>query len=273
MIEATIIADSVNKYGSRLTTFVCTYPRFILAEINTHRALSKNTASSRAIPVERTIEQVLTNPAMPIEWGKNQKGMCANEQISEEDTRRSKFAWIAASYDMVDVAKHLLALNLHKQIVNRLLEPFIWTTSIISGTDWANFFALRTSEEAQPEFRDLATKMLKQYKMSSPKWKADGGWHIPFGDKYCDKLNEEQRIKVATARCARVSYNTFDGEIDFDKDYALHDKLLRSGHMSPTEHCAYAIEPESQPASNFTGGWYQYRKTFTNENIREMPNV
>lgn len=263
MIEARIIADSISKYGGRLTTFVCTYPRFIHCEVMTHRVFSRNAASSRAIPVKKMIDRIKAEPAKPISWGKNQKGMQAGEEISERERTAADFLWRAAMYDAVYSAQRLLDLGVHKQIANRLLEPFAHMTTIITASRWGNFFNLRAHKDAQPEFQELAFAMLKAYQVSEPAWKTDGGWHLPFGDRMPEGLTQEQQIKIAVARCARVSYLTFEGDIDPGKDYDLHDSLLQSGHMSPFEHCAF-VHPESPP-SNFHGGWYQYRKLFPGE--------
>lgn len=263
-ITAKIITDSTNRYGNRLTSFIITYPRFVLAEINTHRMLSRNTASSRAIPINRIIDQVKNNPAMPIRWGKIGKGMQDHGyyDVHSNETYFCKKDWLAARDKAVEQAVKLKNLGLHKQIVNRILEPFMWTTTLISGTEWENFFALRVNKAAQPEFQHLAHLMLKEYVNHEPQYKESGEWHIPFGDQMPKYLSVEDQRKVAVARAARVSYNTFDGEINIEKDIQLHNQLLEAGHMSPFEHCAYAYYYGS---GNFRG-WFQYRHTLPNEN-------
>ena len=271
MIEAKIVCDSVNPAGDRLTTFVCTYPRLVHCEILTHRMFSRNSSSSRAIPVEKMIERILSNPAVPVVWGKNQKGMQADNVLGLTESIKAEDAWLAAMDDALDHAKTLISLGVHKQIANRLLEPFAHMTTIITATDWANFFNLRAHKDAQPEFQELAFQMLVAYRDNEPVEKRAGEWHIPFGDKYVDEgLSTAQMLKIATARCARVSYLTFDNEIDHEADYRLHDQLLASGHMSPFEHCARAIESSYDMSfkiyyGNFCG-WSQYRKQFLNEN-------
>ena len=264
MIDAKIIADSRNPIGNRITTWILKFPRFILAEFNTHRMLSRNSSSSRAIPIEKIIQNVIDEPAVPEFWGKNQKGMQASVELTEKEREEAQRQWLAARDLAVHKARMLQDLDVHKQIANRLLEPWMHQTVLCTATEWGNFFALRAHKDAQPEFQRLAFKMLDLYNSNEPKQLKTGEWHIPFGDKYCDDLTVEEQLKVCTARAARVSYNNFEGDIDFKKDFDLHNRLLESGHLSPFEHCAQAL---SYPGTsgNFIG-WYQYRKLFHNEN-------
>lgn len=264
MIEAKILLDSVNSNGNRLITWVLTYPRFIHSEFMTHRVFSRNAASSRAIPVDKVIKGLQDNPAMPHVWGLNQKGMQSSTVASTEVREAGEDIWLAARDYAIEHARKLQDLGLHKQIVNRVLEPFTHMTVIATATEWGNFFALRAHPDAQPEFQILANKMLAEYQAHTPTQLATGQWHIPFGDRMPDNLTEAQEMKIATARCARISYMTFDGEINVEKDYELHDSLLASGHMSPFEHCAKA-SPEGGRSGNFVG-WTQYRKLIPGEN-------
>jgi len=264
MIEAKIVADSINPVGRRITTFVCTYPRFIHSEVMTHRVFSRNAASSRAIPVNKMIEKIVLQPAEPIYWGKNQKGMQANEEI--ENKINAINVWNESMLMAVEQAKKLLALGVHKQIANRLLEPFAHMTTLITATEYANFFNLRAHPDAQPEFQELAFQMLKAYASYTPNMLSVGEWHLPFADQYLNEnLTTEQKLKIVTARAARVSYLNFEGNIDHQKDYDLHDQLLSSGHMSPFEHAAQCTD-NHQFYGNFRG-WLPYRKTIPNENL------
>lgn len=269
-IEAKIICDSVNKCGNRITTWVLKFPRFILAEFNTHRQLSRNSSSSRAIPIGTIIKNIEDDPAIPEFWGKNQKGMQASVELTEEEKEKAKKQWLYSRDLMIHKVRMLQDLDVHKQIANRLLEPWMHQTVLCTATEWQNFYALRADQPAQPEFRKLAYLMLDLYNESKPKLLKGGEWHIPFGDKYCDSLTHKEQLKVCTARAARVSYNNFEGDIDFQKDFALHDNLLSSGHLSPFEHCAQAAEFPIR-SGNFVG-WEQYRKFFPNEN-RKDPRV
>lgn len=269
MIEAKILCDSINTAGDRITTFLLIYPRFILAELNTHRIFSRNSASSRAIPVEKMIQRVINNTATPIYWGKNQKGMQANEELSDFDKGLSEGIWLAAMINAVKKAKKLVNIGVHKQIANRLLEPFMHITTIVTATEFGNFFNLRAHKDAQPEFQELAFQMLVLYKDNKPVLKEPGQWHLPFADKYVDDgLTETQLLKIVAARAARLSYLNFEGDVAHHKDYDLHDNLSGSGHWSPFEHPAQALD-KSDRWGNFIG-WKPYRKFFAQENKTEF---
>lgn len=264
MITAKILTDSVNPDGQRLTTYLLKYPRFVHSEIMTHRAFSRNAASSRAIPIQKIIEQVKNDPAMPVRWGKNGPGMQDHGAFEGEHVAKCIDAWVAAAEEAVKSAERLIKNNLHKQIVNRVLEPFMWMETLVSATEWQNFFALRVHKDAQPEFQRLAYLMLVEYvENSTPVWKNWGEWHIPYGDRMPDGLSDKEKMKVATARAARTSYLTMDGQIDVEKDIGLHDRLADGGHWSPFEHTAQAIKDWNE--GNFRG-WKQYRYFFPNQN-------
>lgn len=271
MISAKIIADSVTPAGHRLTTYVITYPRLILAEVNTHRMLSKNSASSRAIPIMRMIRNVWSNPAMPISWGVNGRGMQAKSELTGIRRWMCAFTWRLGSKLACIISYMLYKLGSHKQISNRVTEPWQYMTTVVSATEWSNFFNLRAHKDAQPEFRELALQMLEAYVASTPKQLQWGEWHLPFADKFLgESIAEEDLLKIVSARGARVSYNNFEGEIEHAKDYALTDSLIQSKHMSPLEHAGMAAERvEERQRSNFTG-YIQYRKTIPGENQTEL---
>lgn len=297
-IKAEIVADSINPVGNRLTSFVLEYPRFVHAEVMTHRVFSKNAASSRAIPIEKVIQQVIDNPAMPVWWGKNQSGMSAKEELDDKtiksqngysgqytDKDMAQILWLKSRDLAIEQVKKLNALGLHKQIANRILEPWFNIRIILSGTEFENFFALRAHADAQPEFQQLANQMLEEYNNSTPKKLKAGEWHIPFGDNIdIDRVNEiigepigytyekcltETKIKIAIARCARVSYFNFEGKDDYEADIKLCDRLFGNNpkHLSPTEHVAMAINEPTQ-IGNFVG-FQQYRKFFDDENLKD----
>ena len=299
-IKVEIICDSINSItNDRLTTFVLRFPRFINAEILRHRCLSFSSASSRAIPVKKIIDDIINDPAVPVWWGKSQSGMQADVELDDSVvykeveldrdyngiTKRytqkqwAEKLWLDSRRSVISIAQDLLNVGLHKQISNRILEAYQNITMIVSGTEWENFFKLRASSHAQPEFRVLAEKMLEVYNTNIPKivnpcydtiglenvHKTD--WHIPFGDKMPDGLLTVERLEIAIARCARISYLTQDGEANPQKDFELYNRLISSGHWSPSEHVAYPTYN-----SNFVGnfkGWCQYRKLFPNENATD----
>lgn len=296
-----IVADSLidlglNQYSNntRLTTFIVKFPRMINAEMLRHRALSFNSASSRAIPIERINSAVRDNPAHPIHWGAAQKGMQAETELDDTDpcwlipgrtqgTTRdlAKFLWSSARDAALHFSNELNEIGAHKQIANRLTEPFQCITLIISGVFWENFFALRASEYAQPEFKHLAYMMLEEYNKSIPEIKKPitdhqlpynfaklplESLHAPFIDQIPDSVSSEDKIKIAVARCARLSYMTHDNKLDIDADLQLYDRLVTAGHMSPTEHIAAATPGHLYQNSNFGTRWLQFRKMLPHEN-------
>jgi thymidylate synthase ThyX len=264
VIEAKIVADSINPDGQRITSFVLEYPRFIHGELMTHRVFSRNAASSRAIPIQKMIDEVVNNPAAPIYWAKNQKGMQSGEPLPHEVCLQLCDEWNSARDAAVERARRMSELGVHKSIANRILEPFMHMVTLVTATDYANFFALRAHPAAQPEFQALAYAMLGKYLEHKPEELHWGEWHIPFGDRMPEGLHIDDQLKVATARAARLSYKTFDGVIDPSKDILLHDGLVTDHHMSPTEHPARA---EVGRWGNFNG-WKQYRQMIPGENIQ-----
>lgn len=267
--EAKILADSVGPNGIRLTTMAVTMPRIVLAEFNTHRNFSRNSASSRAIPVERTIQRVLNDPFVPTYWGANQKGMQADREIDEVHALEARARWMMARDKAVSEAKNLLELGVHKQLANRLLEPFMWTTVIVTATEWANFYALRRHKDAQPEIREVANLMWRAQMASKPRVLGLGDAHLPLCDDVEDLrfegLGPDEICRVVVGRCARVSYLTHEGKRDPKADVALADRLRESGHMSPFEHVAFAVEGVEW-SGNFRG-WAQYRKDLPSEAV------
>jgi hypothetical protein len=264
LFSARVIADSVNPDGNRLTTMELKYPRFIHSELMTHRDFSRNAASSRAIPIAKMIKAVRENPAGPIRWGSNGKGMQDHGVLDDHRTAMAQADWFTASRVAAEYATTLENIGCHKQIANRVLEPFAWMTVLVSATEWENFFALRVHRAAQPEFQWLAYLALKAYVASDPKQLYWGDWHLPYMDRMPAGLTVEQIRKVSAARCARVSYLNHEGEISVEKDYAMHDDLATDGHWSPFEHPAVA---EPGRSGNFIG-WKSYRKHFPGERRR-----
>ena len=270
MFEAKIILDSVNEAGDRITTFQLRYPRFIHSELMTHRVMSRNAMSSRAVPVAKMIAQVRDNPAKPIHWGMNKPGMQATEEVP---VASAEHLWQKAANLAADVAEQMVKLNLHKQVANRILEPFQWMNTIVTATEWDNFYSLRAHPDAQPEFQRLATMMLEAQKSSQPRLLGVGEWHLPYvttaeledmKSTRTEKLHPfrvGQMQKVSAARCARVSYLTHDGRRpDIAEDLALFDRLAGGVplHASPLEHIA---TPGTTDCGNFTG-WTQFRKVW-----------
>jgi len=282
--EARIVCDSISPKGVRLTTMVVTFPRIVLAEFNTHRMFSRNSASSRAIPVAKQLERVTQDPFIPTYLGKAQKGMQADEELSKQAREIALARWLSARDDAVQHAHRLAELGLHKQLTNRLLEPFMWHTVVVTATEWGNFFALRANEMAQPEIRTIAEMMKKLYVSHQPEQLQESEWHLPFIQPSEREIKNTVTVRqISAARCARVSYLTHDGKRDLWADIKLYERLVTGGHMSPLEHVARPFtenevrtrmahpEQEGNQVTNslsFCGnfrGWMQLRKTVTNE--------
>lgn len=245
--DAKVVADSVSEAGDRLTTMEVTFPRMVLAEFNTHRVFSRNSASSRAIPVEKQLQRIMDDPFIPVWWGRTQSGMQADHELEGQQLEQARLEWLAARDGAVGHVQRLLELGLHKQITNRLLEPFMWHTVIVTATEWSNFFALRANPMAQPEIRVIAEMMRDLYDESEPALVKGGEWHLPLiQPEERDGVFEfsEAARKISAARCARVSYLTHDGRRDIEADLKLYDRLVGAGHMSPFEHVA---TPFAQP--------------------------
>ena len=322
-IEAKVIADSKSVRGERITTFLLTFPRIILAEFNTHRAFSRNSASSRAIPFKKMVESVETNPFVPIAWQKDHKGMQGTEYLTHPlEIKEAEQMWRRSLECALTTSKDVYRAGVTKQLCNRILEPFMWHTVICTATDYENFFKLRCPEyivnwypanrpealePAQASFRSkkdaiartngecddwkeedwrevnisqaeihiqaLAEAMWDAMNESTPRKLNVGEWHIPFENdiQYSVQDGEyttympETLVKIATAKCARVSYTTVGSSSNnsHTADIELYNRLLESGHMSPFEHCAQVMEPEryfEKPYSRNFRGFMQYRE-------------
>ncbi len=269
MITSRIVEDSISDFGFRITTLSLVYPRFIHSEVMTHRICSKNAASSRAIPVLKMLEDVSNNPAMPVFWGKNQKGMEAEEELSEADQVLAKALWLQLRDVAVLTCRRLAELGLHKQTTNRLIEPWQHMSTVMTSTEWENMKNLRFHRKAQPEFKSLMGTMIDALDGSKPVRRSKGEWHLPYVQpvERAAILDVHKKIKLSVARCARVSYKTHEGEIDPVKDAIRYWELLSSGHMSPFEHQATPLSsPRIRTSGNFTG-WLQYRKLIPGESV------
>lgn len=309
-----VLASRHALTGDRLNTLLLRYPRWIHAEFMTHRMFSRNASSSRAIPVEKLIQDVLDDPAVPLFWGGNQKGMQAarecNEKIRlysrpiidqnygspfvnfEREEYTNEEAWLRARDQATEMARAFADAGYHKQLVNRLLEPFSHITVVATATNWSNFLALRDHPDAEPHIQILAREIRKALDGADVQELQPGEWHMPFVLKQDvvdaidhlrngEKLNptperiENRLIKLSVARCASTSYKTVDGfDMTLDRAIELHDKLLNSNpmHASPFEHQAQADEwvninnwyVNAEQHGNFTG-FIQYRKTLPGE--------
>lgn len=280
-----IIKDSISRRGHRVTTMIIVFPRLQLAEFNTPRTFSRNSASSRAIPVKKQVGAYVSDYFRPVEFGTAVAGMNAGPKLEGDLLVSAEAAWDEAAHkalwsalclttspaymeregkkwsqlhgnDFFDFALEIVRriddkndpihdealLWTTKGLTNRLLEPFMWHTVIVTATEWENFFNLRTDKNAQLEIRTIATMMKAAYEASEPELLEEGEWHLPFiQDHELEWAKEKPEIarKAVTARCARVSYLTHDKKvIDLEADIRLADRLAKDGHMSPFEHAA-----------------------------------
>ncbi len=300
-ISAQVITDSISPDGIRLTTLKLRYPRWIHAEFMTHRVFSRNASSSRAIPVARLIQDVLDDPAVPMFWGANQRGMQAGAEHDAmisiptvsggcRDVCRTE-AWLFARDRAVEIARALAEAGYHKQLVNRLLEPFSHIEVVVTATEWSNFFALRDHPAAEPHIQLLARRVKEAMAVSTPRPLLPGEWHLPFvtdrilhGDyiqadgSLLKGYTNELGIKLSVARCARTSYLTHEGKTpDVAADLELYDRLVGAVplHASPCEHQAtpddIISETPDGPTWRFPKlhgnlwGWVQHRKTLPGE--------
>lgn len=317
-ISARIVADSIGESSKRLTTFLLRYPRWIHAEGRTHRQLrieedagddayfpepatpsvmadpnlSRNASSSRAIPVDQLIADVIKDPAIPLFWGANQRGMQAGGECTNPvdipdfgagltSTYSREDAWLEARDHAILVAQGFAEAGYHKQIVNRLLEPFSHINVVVTATEWTNFHALRDHEMAEPHIRLLSQRMQIAASESEPRVLRSGEWHLPFVTPDEIELlgSTEAAIPLSVARCARTSYRTHDGrKPNFGEDMKLARVLLGSVplHASPAEHQArpdpivgetpdgWEIRNERNLWGNLKE-WVQYRKTLPGE--------
>lgn len=271
--EVKVIADSVSPSGERLTTLQVCFPRFILAEVNTHRVLSRNYRSSRAVPVEKLIAEVERSPFVPLAFGKNRPGMQANDVLDERQAMRAEDAWRHAAQLAVQQATELKDLGVHKQLANRVLEPFLYVHGVISATEWDNFFALRCHKDAQPEFQELATMIRAAMEQSDPVERGDmtilrdhhSDWHLPYvtdGERAEYRL--EWLMEASAARCAWVSFKPHDESegTNLEKITRTIKKLVSTPmHASPFEHVATPFShllPGHKTDSNFNN-WIQWR--------------
>ena len=289
MIKAKILADSIGPAGVRLTTWELTYWRSIHAELMTYGMFSRNAASSRAIPAAKMRERIRKDPAGPVFWGANQKGMSAAEELTGWRLRAAKLGWLLGCRLMLLLSWFLGKLGLHKQITNRVTEPWMYITTVVTADQYAfaNMFHQRDHKDAQPEFRALARLMWVEYNMATPKQLKVGEWHLPFiddedraealvfvqGSRICGKLLEVDEVlkQVSVGRCARVSYLNHNGVRNIREDIDLHNKMKNSkpGHWSPFEHVAMALTiPATQAKLH---GWRPYRMDQQDEFLSELP--
>ncbi len=285
--EVKLICDSVNPYTNvRLSTFACTYPEIIHNEVMTHAALVKNASSSRAIPYPVLRKQIMDDPFIPLKFGKNQKGMQAASVLDEEASEKALGIWLKDRDFAVKCADELWEQGVHKELVNRLVQPWKWITTLISATDFQNFFYVRDNTLAEEQGRiGMATREISKVAelmrgLLAKHQPTTTLEHLPFVPEE-DSIsmtqngaNIQTKQMVSSARCARVSYLNHEGKKDIVKDLKLAETLINDNHWSPLEHPAVADEQLNSKRYQWTykgkyrGGWIAFRKTFPNEYVR-----
>lgn len=254
-IKAEIIADSTDQKGVRIITFELTYPRFIHSELMTHRVFSRNSASSRAIPIQAMLDTVTKDTAAPIHWGRNQPGMQAKEELQQPEKIRVQSLWQASMQSAVYYSEAMHMAGCHKQIANRITEPYQHMKVVVTSTEWNNWYWLRYHPDAQPEIMELAKQMKLAEDHSKTEHLNFGEWHIPYVDtfrgpddvrKYFDEVGNEitaaQALMISASCCAQVSYRKNDNSLE--KAESIYYKLITTepAHASPTEHQALCTD-------------------------------
>jgi thymidylate synthase ThyX len=283
MYEAKVLADSLSPEGIRVLSVQATFPRFILAEFNTHRVFSRNSASSRAIPTEKLLARVRNTPFVPEAFHQRIKGMGQGQALENQGAARS--VWMQARADALTAAQELMEMGVSKSIANRLLEPFMWHTVIVTSTEWDNFFSLRApvGDEvdydfpAQPEIQQIAIMTRTAMRASTPRYLDYGEWHLPkvpqaeiddIGDDvHFSKNPETYWPMVSAGRCAKVSYDRQDEIEETWESFQRAERLDQAGHMSPDEHPCRPYDPDIDEGTD-TGnliGWMQLRKLIPHE--------
>jgi thymidylate synthase ThyX len=256
MTSAKIIADSISESGIRITTMELEFERFLLAQFNTHRQFSRSAQSSRAVPVQKMIDALNENAFIP-KFMKNEKGMQSTEFLESVEKTEARQIWRDALSNMTFQVKRLIALDVHKQFANRLLEPFATVKVVVTATEWENFFALRLHHAAQPEMQELAQSMKNAMDNSVPEMLDSTLWHLPYvsHDEYTGLGTTFLDLAlISAARCARVSYLNHDNSTpDIEKDLVLAGRLLADKHLSPFEH-------QAKPMANKKVNGFEWEK-------------
>lgn len=260
-----IVADSISPTGDRVTTMIVKLWRPLTAQFNTHRMFSRNSASSRAIPVKKMVNR---EPMFPMSWPAEKPGMQGGNELEYSDRLEAQAMWETAYRTIERMVSRYVeehpdsSTRLHKSYLNRLLEPFQEQEILVTATEWDNFFDLRSSRlntDTQYEFRVVADEMLTALEESVPVEVGYDGDHLPL----CEDREELVKAgfdpaKVSVGRCARISYLTHLGERDPADDERLHDQLREAGHASPFEHVCTPMVPSGVQRGNLIG-WTQYR--------------
>lgn len=283
-VPPTMLLYSVNESGQRLACFRLRYPKMVHGDFMTHRALSRNASSSRAIPTARLSGATETDLYTP-EFRLNKSGMQPGDYLPDNDMLQARAIWREAADHCLAAARVLASangLNVHKQWANRMIEWFGYINVIVSATDFDNFIGLREEldENANPMAQDeiyfQAIGIRDLLASREPKLLRAGEWHMPLIlPEEAAAMATSDLLRISAARCAGISYETVNGEpMTIERANKVCNKLLtaRRVHASPFEHQARADPLNRQPElhGNFQG-WIQHRKLIPNECIRRTP--
>lgn len=279
MTTAKILADSINGTGSRLTTFEVEVPKYVLGQLAKHRQLSMNFESSRAKPFWRVLEQVVHDPYIPTRFGKYSSGMQPVGYFNQNEVIGIIEEWVtsahSAAHQAIDVgyrdddqgvyseAHRRLRLavwngktldwfkdnppEVAKELLNRILEPYMKVKGVVSATEWDNFIQLRANPEAQDDINYLAQDINRLLAENNPTFVSAGACHLPDLGKNPTEVVEN---------IARVSYGNHRSTTKREPG-ALYEQLAESGHWSPFEHVALV---QGNGKSNFHSSWTQLRQ-------------
>lgn len=260
--RAVVLADSVNEWGDRLTTFELIFPRFLIPQFNKHASIRSCAQSSRAIPFSKLLALATYTPKV---FGKNQRGMSPGEGLDKGGALDARVGWNDAKAYAAMRAEDLARLGVHKQWVNRLLEPFSYVKVVATATEWKLFFRLRCAPDAQDEMQELANAMKEAMDASTPVRRVLGvaEWHLPYvGAEDCTRQSRFAHYtdipRVSAARCARTSYLSHTGERDAYKDYTLSAQLIKDRHLTPLEMPARAARRPNEWYGPYKG-WVSLR--------------
>ena len=245
-MQVEVILASKGPDQAPVYTVRMRYPRIIHGEVMTHRMFNRNAGSSRAQPASVTIQKVLTDPFVPWHWTRNQSGMQGFQHLPSDDEIYAVQEWLSARDAAMDAAETLSdkdGFNLHKQVFNRLIEPFSWIDVLITATEWDNFLWLRNHEMAEPHLQDLAvltTQALMDHEDKIVPLDY-GEWHTPYvTDEERDITHgDADLLMLSAARCCRISYKPFgEDQINIGKDLQRFHQLTGGDriHASPLEH-------------------------------------
>lgn len=314
MFAKVILASQATNSRRKVYTLHLRYPRIIHAEMMTHRVFNRNARSSRAVPIKTMLNEIRNDPFIPWHWTRIQAGMQgvggwdqkillqgAAGLFDDVDLSVSReAAWLHGRDMMADLAESFAKAEYHKQVANRLVEPFMWMDMLVTSTHWANFLHLRDHKDAEPHIRDLAVLVGQALKEAEVQQLKPGEWHLPFVTEEDNKLAYEHVLaqtglsgtlnhmmaldvlkKISSARCARISYKPFDGDGSFERELERFEQLVGNDavHASPLEHqCTpdelfddvgdeqYFACPDLHGSLT---GFIQFRKTVPNEAIHD----